>query len=330
MPYTKQQENFFRLLTLICMHGTYICRQLLQKCINTKSPKFEEFINYHQHEIYHFFSTNRCCQCDEKTKLPEKPILDRTQMLIIFNKDSNRLEKHKIRKERELCCLKANEDVDLAALDLTFVRFFLFNFCTKLVWTIFLQNDETRFESFMNKHVHKVYHLAHKKVCCCKCNSDRDIPEQRITEDKFGILFEIVDTACQSECSCKYKIKKNITFSSLKNGDKPLFTALTWCLCLNHPKSINSIRNTIIHKLAGCINDDKFKEFWDITENNILGIAKALDLHDDYAKQVQELKKECNNTYCETSLVELLKNNKHVRTESYFKMLLITKTICIT
>lgn len=314
MPYTKQQENFFRLLTLICLQGTRICRKLFEKCI--KDTTFEEFINDHQHEIYHFYSTNQCCQCDENTKMPIKPILDRTQMLIIFNKDSNRLDKHKRQTKREFCCLKANKKVNPAGLDLTFVRFFLFNFCMKLVWKIYSTYRKKSFASFMNENVHKVYHLAHENVCCCKCNSDRDVPKQRITEAKFGSLFEKVDTACQSgSCSCQYKIKKDITFSSLVDGDETLFKELTWCLCLNHPKNINSIRNSIIHTLVGCINDDEFKEFWDITENNILGIAKALDLHDDYAKQVQELKKECNNTYCETSLVEWLKNNKHVRTE---------------
>ncbi|CAC5389389.1 unnamed protein product [Mytilus coruscus] len=238
-------------------------------------------------------------------------------MLIIFDKNSNRLDKHEHQKQG-LCCLKANKNVKLTDLDLTFIRFFLVNFCHEVFWECHLRYVKKTFSDFLDKSVHKVYHLSVNNISCCKCNLDRDIPVKRINESQFEILFKKEGTPCQAYCSCVYKINSGITLPLLLDRDKDLTTELTryFCLCHKYLEDITAIRNLIAHASSECsVNDDIFLQFWDTTADNIIGIAKALDLHNDYDAKLKELRNECSNSYCQTCLVDLIKKTDHVTPE---------------
>ncbi|XP_063411197.1 uncharacterized protein LOC134694132 [Mytilus trossulus] len=314
MPYTQPQENFFKLFTLVYLHGTNISRQLLQMFIDSKRFTFEAFINNHQHELYHFSSNTLCCQCEKNTILPKKLLLDKTQMLIIFDKDSIRIDKHEQQKQG-LCCLKANKNVKLDDLDLTFIRFFIVNFCCQIFWECHLQYAKKCISVFLNDNVHKVYHLAFANVCCCKCNNDRDISHQRrITESQFGIIFDTDGKTCHRYCSCQYRIKEGISLSLLIDQDKKLYTEITkyFCSCQKHFEDIIAIRNEIAHaSFAFITNDEKLSKLWTATANNILAIANVLGVNDKYEPQLLELKEECSHSYYQKCIIDLIKTSEH-------------------
>ncbi|VDI44515.1 Hypothetical predicted protein [Mytilus galloprovincialis] len=318
MPYNQQRENFFKLFTLVHLHGTNINRHLLEMAL--KSMTFEDFINYHQHEIYHFFTNSQCCQCKKNpvSKMPSTCILKKPQMLIIFDKNNSiRLDKHEHQKQG-LCCLKAKKDVKLTDLDLTFIRFFLVNFCFEVFWDCHLSYVEKTFSDFLNESVHKVYHLSVSKISCCKCSPENDIPVKRINTSQFEILYKKEGRPCQAYCSCVYKINSGITLSFLLDKDKDLTTELTryFCQCHKYLEDLTTIRNSIAHASSECsVNDDIFLQLWDKTADRIIGIAKALDLHKDYDAKLNELRNECSNSYCQTCLVDLIKKTEHVAPE---------------
>ncbi|CAG2193261.1 unnamed protein product [Mytilus edulis] len=218
-------------------------------------------------------------------------------------------------KKQGLCCLKANKNVKLEDLDLTFIRFFIVNFCCQIFWDCHLEYVKKCFSVFLNDNVHKVYHLANANVCCCKCNNDRDISHQRrITESQFGIIYETDGKTCHRHCSCQYRIKKVISLSLLIDQDKKLYTEITryFCSCQKHFEDIIAIRNKIAHaSFALNIDDEAFSKLWNATANNILGIAKVLGLNDKYEPQLQELKKECSHSYYLKCIIDLIKTSEH-------------------
>lgn len=318
MPYTEEQENYFKLITLIYCIGANVNRELLQKFINSRKITLEQFINDHQHEIYHFVCNDKCCQCKTKPiPLNESGVISRRQMQIVFEYPSNdRVENHKKERTGHLCCLKAIKNVELKDLDFTLIKFFLVNFCHQIFWDCLLENVEQTFSEFLEANVHKVYHLSVDKICCCRCNDDREIPKKRIDESQFRIIYRKGRSPCHhSYCSCQYSIQSDLTLSLLIQRDNNLATELTryFCSCRKSLENIYNNRNKIAHPPESSINNVTFSDIWNETATNILEIAKALNKQEQYDSQLTKLRDEpTNKDSLITLLLNLRKTSDHV------------------
>lgn len=318
MPYTEEQENYFKLITLIYSIGANVNRELLQKFLNSRNITLEQFINDHQHEIYHFVYNDKCCQCKTKPlPLNDSGVISRSQMKIVFEYPSNdRLDNHKQERTGQLCCLKAIRNVELKDLDFTLIKFFLVNFCHQIFWDCLLENVEQTFSEFLEANVHKVYHLSVDKICCCRCNDDREIPKKRINESQFRKIYKKGRSPCHhSYCSCQYSIQSDLTLSLLIQRDNNLATELTryFCSCRKCLENIYENRNKIAHSSQGSINNDIFLDSWEETATNILDIAKALNKESEYDGQLETLRNEpTNKDSLITILLNIIKTSDHV------------------
>lgn len=316
MPYTQEQENYFKLITLIYCFGTNVYRDLMHSFLHSTNTSLEKFINDHQHEIYHFFCNGNCCQCTTKIMSSKPKIISRKQMLSIFeNSQTNRLDNHQSERKGQLCCLKANKSVQLKDLDFTLIRFFLVEFCYQIFWDCHLKHDKS-FSAFLEENVHKVYHLSVDKIRCCMCNNDRDIPSMCIHQKQFEMICKQGTSPCLHPfCSCQFTIQSDLTLSSLVQQDGDLTTKLTkhFCSCRKYLDNISENRNKIAHHPDCSINNDNFWKIWNETKPNILEIAKALDKENEYRVDLQELIDGPTNKLLFLTLVlNLLKTSEHV------------------
>ncbi|XP_071150604.1 uncharacterized protein [Mytilus edulis] len=325
MPYTQEQENYFKLITLIYCFGANVNRELLHRFLHSTNTTLEQFINDHQHEIYHFFCNAKCCQCKKKAIPPKPKVINHHQMLSIFeNSHTDRLDNHQNQRTEQLCCLKANKSVELKDLDFTLIRFFLVQFCYQVFWDCHLKNENKSFSAFLLENVHKVYHLSVDKICCCMCNVDRDIPDRCIHQKQFEIICKQGSLPCPHPfCSCQYTIQSDLTLSSLIQQDTDLTTKLTkhFCSCLKFLENIYENRNKIAHHPNCCINNDTFWDIWNETKPNILEVAKALDKENEYKADLQELiDGPSNKLVFLTVVLNLLKTSEHVTVNTLQKI----------
>lgn len=237
-------------------------------------------------------------------------------MQIVFEYPSNdRLDNHRQERTGQLCCLKANKNVELKDLDFTLIKFFLVNFCYQIFWDCLLENVEQTFSDFLEANVHKVYHLSLDGICCCRCNVDRDIPKKRINETQFEIIYKKVRLPCQLFCSCQFGIQSGLTLSLMIQLHKDLTTKLTryFCSCRKSLENIYNNRNKIAHPPESSINNDTFSDIWNETATNILEIAKALNKQEQYDLQLIKLRDEpTNKDSLITLLLNLRKSSDHV------------------
>lgn len=67
----KEQENFYRNSTVIVDHGKESLSAVLENDFSNTTTTFEDFINKHQHDIYHLcYNKSPCCQCPTGRFLP--------------------------------------------------------------------------------------------------------------------------------------------------------------------------------------------------------------------------------------------------------------------
>jgi hypothetical protein len=82
---SKERENFNKSSTLIVDHAKDSLVDVLERHLIINSLSFEDFINLHQHDIYHLcFNKRRCCQCPQGYVLPNSRVLHPPQLEILL------------------------------------------------------------------------------------------------------------------------------------------------------------------------------------------------------------------------------------------------------
>lgn len=126
----KERENFHRKLTLIVDNASETFRDFFDFDLGCQGIRLQDFIDKHQHAIYHFcFNKTPCCACPVGPfRGQTNRILHPTQLDIIFDTTGSKLSHHNQRQANKYCCCPANPKITSTDLDLTLCRFLLVNF----------------------------------------------------------------------------------------------------------------------------------------------------------------------------------------------------------
>ncbi|CAC5370499.1 unnamed protein product [Mytilus coruscus] len=91
----KERENFYRNSTVIVDHGKESLSAVLDNDLSNTNMTFEDFINTHQHDIYHLcYNKFSCCQCHGRRFVPanQSRIIYPDQLDILLDKSGQDIE----------------------------------------------------------------------------------------------------------------------------------------------------------------------------------------------------------------------------------------------
>jgi hypothetical protein len=130
---SKEREIFYKNSTLIVDHAKVSLVDVLELHLTINSLSFEDFINLHQHDIYHLcFNKKQCCQCAQGYVSPHNRVLHPSQLEILLDKNGVARPCHFPGRQADFCCCLAKPGVTTNVLDITLARCLLINFCDDL------------------------------------------------------------------------------------------------------------------------------------------------------------------------------------------------------
>lgn len=287
MNQNNERDNYSRISGLLHDNATPICGKLMEQHLKRINKSFPDFIDDHQHDIFHFFTTKRCCIC--KSNPLGKSILKRQQIMILFETDdkSQRRSGHKHQNNKDLCCCFAKRNIRVKDLDFTFLKFMLINFCEDEFWCCFLVSYQDSFEEFLEKQKHDLFHLWQPSCACCMCRTGYVQPNANfINKQQFRkIFFQSKAVLCSipshSLHSCLWKAESGLTCKELKNRDLRLLYSLTnyFCPLRKCLETLGDYRNGVVaHTASAEISCGDFDVLWGGMVKCILEIAVAVDL----------------------------------------------------
>ena len=286
MSNLSNKDNYIRILYLVFETAPYALRRLMLQYLNRTKITLSDLINKHQHEIYHYFTVEKCCIC---IATPSKCrfVIKKDQLMKLFD-TSKRLTGH---TNGPLCCCLANPIV-VENLDFTLLRFLIINFCGDEFWICFLEKYKNDFEKFLSDEKHKLFHLWKLNVTCCECRTGYSRPDKSIIKQhQFKNMYVTIPSKCGNEDTCIFKPEHGLTFKELKRRDKVLFTSLTNYFC-NVQKAIEEIsnirNNRIAHAKSIDISKNEFESLWKLMEDSLLEIAASTQSVTEITLRIQQ------------------------------------------
>jgi hypothetical protein len=296
----KERENFYKNSTLIVDHAKDSLVDVLKLHLTLKNLSFENFINLHQHDIYHLcFNKRRCCQCPQRYVLPHNRVLYPSQLEILLDKNGVARSCHVPGRRADFCCCLAKPGVTTNVLDITLARCLLINFCDDVFWHICLTLRSITLEDFLNQNQHHLYHLANVNTPCCRCPPGYVFPVEHSLLDlrQWNFLFNVLALPCAIH---RYMPSSNIccVFASSGIGVIHLSKDLSSTIleqCCSLRKNIDTllqIRNNVYgHAKVGRITDVNYRIYKNEIESAILEIAKVCGNETEKKQILMDLEK---------------------------------------
>lgn len=287
---TKSCDNLIRLVLLLYKHVTPVVRNLMEHYLRIVKKTLSELIDDNQHELFHLYSNDRCCQCAQHPTLNGKPVLNVKQMKLLFNTDSRR-EGH---KKGNFCCCYSHYILS-EQLDITLLKCLLINICEDVFWDRNLTiRNSNNFENILRNRKHDIYHLWQHLVTCCQCHPEYTRPKKsQISQSQFLEMFKFRKSKdnCVLEDTCAYEVKSGIQYTEIKSRQFPLFLKLSENLCplRKAVNGIGDVRNSIFHN--GEMPSNKiFEEYWDILKKSIIDIQDEIGSNTCTEAKIEQLK----------------------------------------
>lgn len=302
MSLSTLRNNFYRIATLIIDHGADVMRSLLDQFIKKKYVSLKDLVSKHQHELYHLFNNDICCQCPKYSQRPYKQVISSSQMDTLFETNGPKLLCHKPISKCEYCCSDVKQNLQINDLDITLLKFFLVTYFEEEFWKNCL-TDGLSFHEFLNNNKHDIFHLVQSNVPCCLCMKNPDYTvivatgKDRLNTVQWEAMFATTDQySAHNETCVAYRnpcsVSATIGFNLLSLNDRARMTILSkFCIMMNHVDQLVHARNTVYaHAIKGEITDDNFRGFWDEIENSILYLAKITNIELEITQRILELR----------------------------------------
>jgi hypothetical protein len=118
------------------------------------------------------------------------------------HKTKDRVKRTLLKPGDEFCCSKAKSGIKTDSLSATLARFLLFNFCVDVFWYSCLALANLKFDDFIDKNKHTLFHKLANNVTCCQCQQDSVIsekpnplfqfpcPQGSVISEKPNLLFQ--------------------------------------------------------------------------------------------------------------------------------------------
>lgn len=302
MSLSTMRKNFYRIVTLIIDHGADAMRCLLEYLIKKNHRiSFRDFVSNHQHEIYHQFNNNICCQCPKNYRRPCKTVISVWQIDTLFDKNSPKHSNHRHSSKCEYCCSTIKPNLKLDEIDITLLRYFLVTYFEQEFWHNCL-NGGVSFQDFLNTNKHDIFHLMLLKTPCCLCIEN---PEYKIavatgkdiSKHQFGIMFSTPNPHCNHSKICVDD--KNPCSVTAATGIRPssldIRTRITllskFCIMMEHTDKLVQARNTVFaHAIKGELSDEDFIKLWNEIENSISYLSQITSTDLERTRSILELR----------------------------------------
>lgn len=137
---SKPDHRYLQIIVCYCDIAQKVARKYAEFTVQKYCKDWKDFLNENIHAIYHLWINNTyCCKCqtaDPAIKLPQKKILNRDQIELLFKIDGPETPNHFI-KDREkritqqcICKVSVKPSSDLQDIDCSLLRSILRN-CEK-------------------------------------------------------------------------------------------------------------------------------------------------------------------------------------------------------
>lgn len=298
MSLSTMRKNFYRIATLIIDHGADAMRCLLDNFIKKNYRiSFRDFISHHQHEIYHQFNNNICCQCPKHYRRPCKTVISVWQMDTLFDKNSPKHSNHRHSSKCEYCCSAIKPNLKLDEIDITLLRYFLVTYFEQEFWHICL-NGGVSFKDFLNTNKHDIFHLVLLNTPCCLCFEN---PEYKIavatgkdiSKHQWGIMFSTPNPHYIHNKTCLDD--KNTAATGIRPLSLDIRTRITllskFCIMMEHTDQLVQARNTVFaHAIKGELSDEYFRKLWNEIENSIIYLSQITSTDLERTRSILELR----------------------------------------
>lgn len=320
----KERENFYRGTTLIVDNTKTSFIDLLELHLSRSNISFEDFINQHQHQIYHLcYNTRKCCQCTSGYILPNNRILHYPQLEVLYDKYAKK-PSHSLRNRNDFCCAKTKTGITTDLLDITLTRTLLVNFCQDVFWYSCLIIPSLTLEDFLNQNKHTIYHLREPNVPCCQCPHGFIFPVkgQLLDLHSWKFLFNLPELPCPlhrmvpSDLVCTLSASRGIDVRHLSD----YLTKLLIEQCCPLRKTIDMLiqmRSKIQgHASEGKIADADYGGYILDIESGIMEIAKVCKNEAAAKQSLSDLKtRSLDETLCvqyQNMLLEQIQKEKQL------------------
>lgn len=280
----KYQRNYYLAGSLLNQIGTKSKQNLLNVHLARKKVSFSQFINNNQHEIYHLFCSEKCCQCTSTILTKTQKVLYSKEMELLFNKMS-KMQCHKPASKKAFCCSPSRIISYVDDLDITLLQCLLTNFCLDLFWSICLSNENKNLETFLDENKHILFHLWKPNKECCK---GKDLSGS-INDRQWAIIFETTHCGGTNIDTCQFSVKKGIIEKNLDTGlARVIFGNI--CPLFISIQKLAQLRNYVAHKTKGELSDTDFSTIWSNSTECIITIARYLGKELEVKAEIEVLK----------------------------------------
>lgn len=301
MSQSTLRNNFYRIATLIIDHGADVMRSLLDQFIRKKYNSLKDFVSKNQHELYHQFKYDICCQCPRHYQRPDKQHISSRQMDTLFETNGPKLSCHKPNSKCEFCCSDVKPNLQISDLDITLLKFFLVTYFEEEFWRNCL-TDGLSFHDFLNSNKHDIFHLVQLNVPCCLCMKNPDYTiivatcKDRLNKSQWEAMFATTDQcSAHNETCVAYRnpcsVSATIGFNLLSLNRRARMIILSkFCIMMKHIDQLVHARNTVFaHAIKGELSDDDFRKLWKEIENSILYLSKITNTDLERTQRIAEL-----------------------------------------
>lgn len=264
-----ERENFLRFCLLVIDNAKSVLICLLEFYLQQQQLTFEQFLQKHQHDIYHLWNARRnCCKCiKDRSKLgftETRSILTKAQIEVLYTESLCRNNCGKT------CCyrLQSKQCVSPCDLDLTLAKCLLPNFCSDIFWYCCLQLRNKNLQEFLDEKKHLIYHLYVASLPCCLCTSSFEFPVKSaiINKQELLVLYKLTTTSrLQSNCCSNHSIKicelsANVLHPSSIENHVAVYIKQHCCETRKALEVITDFRNTCYaHAKEAVLSDNEFK-----------------------------------------------------------------------
>lgn len=212
-PLSTEKENFLRFCLLVISNANSVVICLLEFSLKQQQLTFEQFLQKHQHDIYHLSNVRpKCCKCitdrNKKRSTPTRSILSKAQIDVLY------IESLFQNNCGRYCCnrLQPKQFIKPSILDLTIAKCLLTYFCSDIFWYCCLQLRQKDLQEFLNEKKHIIYHLNIGSRTCCHCKTTTSFSiydtSDIIKKEELLFLYKVTNTSNpQSKCCSNHSIR---------------------------------------------------------------------------------------------------------------------------
>lgn len=287
------QKNYYLAGSLLYQIGTKSKQNLLNFYLAQNNISLTDFTSKHQHELYHLFCLEQCCQCTSSILTKTQKVLNYKEMEVLFNSRS-KMQCHKPGSIKAFCCSQSKVILHVDDLDITLLHCLLINICVDLFWCNCLYKENKTFEKFLNDNNHVLFHLWKRNEKCCKskesnlqCKLDLF---GKINDSQWAKLFETTrhTVRCNNTDTCHFSAKKGIMEYNLDNGLACVILG-NICPLFKSIQKLSLSRNTLAHNKKGELSDMELKTIWSVCTECILEIARFLGKENEVKGEIDVL-----------------------------------------